>query len=233
MGKVIAIVDDEEKIREIVKSYLINEGFQVVEAADGDQAVKLVQQNPDIHLVLLDIMMPNKDGYQVLREIRSFRKKIPVILLTAKSDEIDKLLGLELGADDYITKPFSMRELVARIRAVFRRISLESEDKEEEQILNRGDIMIDSANYEVIVNETPVSLTPTEFKILVTLAKKPGRVFSRLQLIQIVMGDAYINYERSIDTHVSNLRKKIEKDHANPKYIHTVYGIGYRFGEKR
>lgn len=233
MGKVIAIVDDEEKIREIVKSYLINEGFQVVEAADGDQAVKLVQQNPDIHLVLLDIMMPNKDGYQVLREIRSFRKKIPVILLTAKSDEIDKLLGLELGADDYITKPFSMRELAARIRAVFRRISLESEDKEEEQILNRGDIMIDSANYEVIVNETPVSLTPTEFKILVTLAKKPGRVFSRLQLIQIVMGDAYINYERSIDTHVSNLRKKIEKDHANPKYIHTVYGIGYRFGEKR
>jgi DNA-binding response OmpR family regulator len=232
LDKLIAVVDDEKKIREMIHSYLHNEGFAVIEAEDGAKAVHLVE-NHDIDLVLLDVMMPNMDGFQALREIRAIRKKIPVIMLTAKSEEIDKLLGLEMGADDYITKPFSMRELTARIKAVLRRSSPEEDQEEQDEILTRGDIEINLSTYEVKVNKVPLNLTPTEYKILVTLAQKPGRVYSRLQLMNSVMGEAYVNYERSIDTHVSNLRKKIEKDPAHPKYIHTVYGIGYRFGDKK
>lgn len=230
MGIVIAVVDDEKKIREMVSSYLHNEGFEVVEAEDGIAALQLVEQNA-VDFVLLDIMMPNKDGFQTLREIRMMNNKLPVIMLTAKTEEIDMLLGLEMGADDYIMKPFSLRVLLARIRAVLRRNSL-AEDIEEDEIIKRGDIEINLSTYEAKVNDCLIDLTPTEFKILAALAQKPGRVFSRLQLLNISLGEAFANYERSIDTHVSNLRKKIEEDTSNPKYIHTVYGIGYRFGEK-
>lgn len=230
MSIVIAVVDDEKKIREMVSSYLYNEGFEVVEAEDGIAALQLVEQNA-VDLMLLDIMMPNKDGFQTIRDIRMINQKLPVIMLTAKSEEIDMLLGLELGADDYIMKPFSMRVLLARIRAVLRRNS-HAEDTDEDEILKRGEIVINLSTYEVKVNDCLIDLTPTEFKILAALAHKPGRVFSRLQLLDIALGEAFVNYERSIDTHVSNLRKKIEEDSANPKYIHTVYGIGYRFGEK-
>ncbi len=151
-------------------------------------------------------------------------------MLTAKSEEIDKLLGLEMGADDYITKPFSLRELVARIKTVLRRSEPDTAEEPDELII-RGPIEINLHTYEVKLNGTPLSLTPTEYKILVTLAGKPGRVYSRLQLMNSAMGEAFANYERSIDTHVSNLRKKVEKDPAHPEFIHTVYGIGYRFGE--
>jgi DNA-binding response OmpR family regulator len=232
VGKVIAVVDDEVKIREMIKSYLHNEGYETIEAEDGVTAVQLIETNK-VDLVLLDVMMPKKDGFQVLRELRMINRKIPVIMLTAKSDEIDKLLGLEMGADDYITKPFSLRELAARMRAVLRRSSPEESSVEEDEILARGDIEINLTTYEVSVNYEPLNLTPTEYKILVTLAQKPGRVYSRLQLMDTVMGEAFINYDRSIDTHVSNLRKKVEKDPTHPRYIHTVYGIGYRFGEKK
>lgn len=230
MGKVIAVIDDEKKIRDMIKSYLNNEGFDTVEAEDGISAVQLIEDHP-VNLVLLDVMMPKMDGFQALREIRRVHRKIPVIMLTAKSDEIDKLLGLEMGADDYITKPFSMRELTARMRAVLRRSSPEDENDEQDKILTRGEIEINLSSYEVKVNHETLSLTPTEYKILVMLSQKPGRVYSRLQLMNSVMGEAFLNYERSIDTHVSNLRKKVEKDPAHPKYIHTVYGIGYRFGD--
>jgi DNA-binding response OmpR family regulator len=232
VGKVIAVVDDEVKIREMIKSYLHNEGYETIEAEDGVAAVQLIENNK-VDLVLLDVMMPKKDGFQVLRELRMINRKIPVIMLTAKSDEIDKLLGLEMGADDYITKPFSLRELAARMRAVLRRSSPEENSVEEDEILARGDIEINLTTYEVSVNYELLNLTPTEYKILVTLAQKPGRVYSRLQLMDSVMGEAFINYDRSIDTHVSNLRKKVEKDPTHPRYIHTVYGIGYRFGGKK
>lgn len=232
MGKLIAIVDDEVKIREMVRAYLQNEGYETVEALDGVAAVELVD-NHKVDLILLDVMMPNMDGLQALREIRMKHKKTPVIMLTAKSEEIDKLLGLEMGADDYITKPFSMRELTARIKAVLRRCSSDDVIDELDEILIRDEIEINLTTYLVKVNGEILSLTPTEYKILVTLARKPGRVYSRLQLMDSVMGEAFVNYERSIDTHVSNLRKKVENDPANPKYIHTVYGIGYRFGEKK
>jgi DNA-binding response OmpR family regulator len=232
MNQIIAIVDDERKIRDMVRTFLQNEGFKTVEADDGEEAVHLMA-NEKVDLLLLDVMMPHKDGLQALREIRSNQRQVPVIMLTAKSDEIDKLLGLEMGADDYITKPFSLRELAARIRAVLRRSSSDSGNPEEDEILIRDEIEINLTTYEVKVNEEFLNLTPTEYKILVTLARKPGRVYSRLQLMNSAMGEEYVNYERSIDTHVSNLRKKIEKDPAHPKYIHTVYGIGYRFGEKK
>ena len=223
------VVDDESKIREMVSSYLNNEGYESVEASNGYEVIDQLKQK-EIDLILLDIMMPGMDGYQTLREIRQINKKIPVILLTAKSDEVDKLIGLEMGADDYITKPFSLRELLARMKAVLRRTSSDDEASADEEVLTRGSITVNLTNYEVYSNGEKISLTPTEFKILVALAQKPGRVFSRLQLMNIAMGEAYANYERSIDTHVSNLRKKVEEDSANPKYIHTVYGIGYRFG---
>ncbi|MGG0718235.1 response regulator transcription factor [Robertmurraya massiliosenegalensis] len=232
MSRVIAVVDDEVRIRDMVKTFLQQEGFETVEAADGEAVVQLVE-NHDLDLILLDVMMPKKDGLQALRDIRSKHKKIPVIMLTAKSEEIDKLLGLEMGADDYITKPFSMRELTARIRAVLRRYSIDEINDEIDELLIRDDIEINLSTYVVKVNTEIINLTPTEYNILVTLARKPGRVYSRLQLMNSVMGEEYVNYERSIDTHVSNLRKKVEKDPAHPKYIHTVYGIGYRFGEKR
>lgn len=231
MGKMIAVVDDEKKIRDMVKSYLENEGFSVVEAEDGAAAVQLVEKH-EVDLILLDVMMPNMNGLQALAKIRLLSEKMPVIMLTAKTEEIDKLLGLEMGADDYITKPFSMRELAARIRTVLRR-STPDEKVEQDEWLRRGEIEINLSTYEVKVDNEHLNLTPTEYKILVTLAQKPGRVFSRLQLMNNVMGEAFINYERSIDTHVSNLRKKVEKDPAHPNYIHTVYGIGYRFGDKK
>jgi two-component system OmpR family response regulator len=232
MGKVIAVVDDEAQIREMITSYLCNEGYEVMEAADGKEAVALSKKHT-IDLMLLDIMMLNMDGIQALREIRLNNRKLPVILLTAKSEEIDKLLGLEMGADDYITKPFSMRELVARMRAVLRRSAPDEEAAEEDEVIKRGDIEINLSTYEVSINGKALNLTPTEYKILVTLAQKPGRVYSRLQLLDIAMGEAFANYERSIDTHVSNLRRKIEKDPAHPEYIHTVYAMGYRFGDKK
>jgi len=227
MKRTVLIVDDERKIREMIQSYLLNEGYDVVEAENGYDAVDFVKKDM-VDIVLLDLMMPGIDGYQTLREIRSLKKKMPVILLTAKTEEVDKLIGLEMGADDYITKPFSMRELAARMKAVLRRV--EPDEIPDEDMIIRGEIKVDVSKYEVFVNNNKINLTPTEFKILQTLAQKPGRVYSRLQLMNIAMGEAYVNYERSIDTHVSNLRKKVEQDPANPKYILTVYGIGYRFG---
>ncbi len=230
MGLRVAIVDDEKEMRNMISSFLVNEGFDVIEAENGHAALELVKQNL-CDFMLLDVMMPEMDGLQALREIRASRKNLPVIMLTARSEEIDKLLGLELGADDYLTKPFSLRELTARMRAVLRRSGQDPrEESGKDEMIVRGDITINLSSYEVFVRSEKLALTPTEYKILVTLAKKPGRVYSRLQLMNSAMGEAYANYERSIDTHVSNLRKKVEKDPSSPVYIHTVYGIGYRFG---
>lgn len=229
MRRKVLIVDDEEKIRSMVKSYLLNEGYDTFEAANGEEVLHILKEHK-VDIILLDIMMPEMDGFTTLREIRTIYKKIPVIFLTAKTEEVDKLLGLEMGADDYITKPFSLRELVARMKAVLRRTEQNDDEVEEEEILTIGEIEVYTSKYEVYIKSKKTSLTPTEYKILLALISKPGRVYSRLQLMNIAMGEAYANYERSIDTHVSNLRRKIEKDPTNPKYIETVYGIGYRFG---
>lgn len=229
MKKTVMIVDDQDELRESISTFLRNEGYHTLNARNGDEVLRLLedkQQNIDI--ILLDVMMPEKDGYETLRELRTAKNKTPVIMLTAKTDEIDKLLGLEMGADDYITKPFSLREVVARMKAVLRRTSSARTDDEWIQEI---DLKINLSTYEVFVCGKRVNLTPTEFKILATVAEKPGRVYSRLQLMNIAVGEAFINYERSIDTHVSNLRRKLS-ELGSSATIQTVYGIGYRFGEE-
>lgn len=228
MTKKILVVDDEIKIREMVKNYLEKEGFDVVQAADGLEALEVLEiEKPD--LMVLDWLLPGKSGLEICRQVRD-ESNIPIIMLTAKTEEVDKLLGLELGADDYITKPFSLRELTARIRAVLRRTEPGDNKKMELIHIKFDELEINLERHEVYLQGKSVSLTPTEFKILSILSSNPGRVYSRLQLLDAALGFSYEGYERSIDTHISNLRKKIEPDSANPRYILTVYGTGYRFG---
>ncbi|MFZ5648283.1 MAG: response regulator transcription factor [Bacillota bacterium] len=233
MGNKVLIVDDEEKILDVVANFLESEGYTVSRAMDGNEALARVEKvQPD--LILLDWMLPGKSGIEVCREVRS-RGDIPIIMLTARVDESDKVLGLELGADDYITKPFSLRELAARVRSVMRRYSLASGNGKiavESNIIRRGPLTIDTERFEAWKGDSLLSLTATEFKILQTLAQRPGVVYSRLQLMRIAMGEAYVNYERSIDTHVSNLRKKIGDSPGEPRFILTVFGVGYKFTDR-
>ena len=224
MPKTILVVDDNERLRTLVKSYLTQEGYRVVTAADGREALFVARdESPD--LVVLDIMMPGMDGYEFMRMHRRERET-PIIILTAKIEETDALLGLELGADDYITKPFSMRILAARIRAVLRRVG---KDTPEVDVLRVADITLDRNGRSVKVADNPVDLTPSEFDILATLMASPGRAYSRLDLLDRVQGTAFEGYERTIDVHVRNLRSKIEPDPRNPRYVETIYGVGYRF----
>jgi len=224
MSKTILIVDDKASLRTMVKAYLSEQGFRVITAADGQEALFVAREaKPD--LILLDIMMPKIDGYEFIR-IFSKEQETPVILLTAKLEETDKVLGLELGADDYITKPFGMREMLARIRAVLRRAEKTAPEPE---ILHASDVVLDKNRRSVTVGSTNVNLTPTEFDLLATLMAEPGRVFSRASLLEAVQGIAFEGLERSVNVHIRNLRTKIEPDPGNPRYIETVFGVGYRF----
>jgi two-component system alkaline phosphatase synthesis response regulator PhoP len=218
----ILVVDDEAQIVDLLRSYLRREGFDVDEAADGEAALAAcAQRRPD--LVILDLMLPKMDGREVCRRIRE-SANTPIIMLTARDEETDKLLGLELGADDYITKPFSPREVVARVRAVLRRGT-----RETVEVVRTGDLVIDLRAHEVSLAGRRVDLTPTEFRLLETLAGHPNQVFTRMQLIDRVQGHAFEGYERTVDAHIKNLRGKVELDPKNPRYIQTVYGVGYKF----
>lgn len=224
MAKAILIVDDKKEIRVMVKAYLEQEGFRVVTAADGQEALYVARhERPD--LILLDLMMPQMGGYEFLSSHRR-EADTPIIILTAKLEEGDKVLGLELGADDFVTKPFSMRELTARVRAVLRRTGREQAENE---ILRVAEVVFDRARRLVTVSERAVDLTPSEFDLLGAFLAAPGRAFSRAELLDRLQGDAYDGYERTIDVHIRNLRLKIEADPAKPRYIETVYGVGYRF----
>ncbi|MHB1128250.1 MAG: response regulator [Bacillota bacterium] len=224
MNEKILVVDDDPKIVELVKAYLKNEGYQVLTAFDGKTALRIVRESiPD--LVILDIMLPHIGGFDVCRILRS-ESQTPIIMLTARDEETDKVIGLGLGADDYVTKPFSTRELVARVKAVLRRTGGESEPEDRLVI---GDLVIDFERYEVRQVDQTIELTPTEFKLLQTMARSSGRVFTRLQLLDAVQGYTFEGYERSIDAHIKNLRRKLEPDPKNPRYILTVFGIGYKF----
>ena len=224
MPKTIMVVDDKANIRTLVRDYLSEENFRVVTAEDGQQALFVARrEKPD--LVLLDIMMPKMGGYEFLRAYRK-EQNTPVILLTARPEESDKVLGLELGADDYVTKPFGLRELVARINAVLRRASSGPAAVE---VLRSGEITLDRVSREVKVGERTVSLTPTEFDLLALLMNSPGRVYSRLDLLELLQDTSFEGAARTIDVHVRNLRTKIEADPSNPQYIETVFGVGYRF----
>lgn len=224
MTKTILVVDDEERLVSLLKSYLEQEGFRVVTAANGREALfQARHEKPD--LIILDIMMPEVDGFEFMR-LHGKESDTPIILLTAKVEESDKVVGLELGADDYVTKPFSPRELTARIRAVLRRVGKSSPEPE---ILRVADISLDRGGRQVRAGDQLVDLTPSEFDLLATLMSAPGRVFSRLEILDRLQGTAYEGYERTIDVHVKNLRAKIETDPRSPRYVETVYGAGYRF----
>ncbi len=224
MSKTILVVDDAESLRTMVKSYLTQEGYRVVTAANGREALFVArQERPD--LILLDLMMPEMGGFEFITA-HNRDGDAPVIILTAKIEESDKVLGLELGADDYLTKPFSLRELTARIRAVLRRA--EKSAAASSAMLRVGELTLDRGSRLISVEGSTIELTPSEFDLLATLMASPGRVFSRLELLDKLQGDAYEGYERTIDVHIRNLRTKIEPDPRNPRYVLTVYGIGYR-----
>lgn len=227
MSQVILIVDDDHELRKLVQSYLAQEGFKAVTAANGREAIFIArEEKPD--LVVLDLMMPEMGGYEFIREYRK-KADVPIIVLTAKLEESDKVLGLELGADDYVTKPFSLRELTARIRAVLRRASSQVLQTD---ILRAADITVDLSGRVARVAKKRVDLTPSEYTLLTTLMSVPGRTFSRLELLNQLQDTAYEAYERTIDVHIRRLRTKIEPDPKNPRYIETVFGFGYRFRDE-
>ena len=224
--KTILVVDDEPGIVRLVRDYLEHGGFTVLTASDGEAALRAARTiKPD--LVVLDLGLPGQDGLDVARALRR-DGDVPIIMLTARSEESDKLVGLELGADDYLTKPFSPKELVARVRAVLRRT--EGLERKPE-VIRAGDVEIDNTRLSVSVAGRRVDLTPTEFQLLATLARQPGRVFTRAQLLDAVHGVAVESYERAIDAHIKNLRRKLEPDPRAPRYLLTAFGVGYRFAE--
>jgi len=224
VSQTILVVDDEVKLREMARWYLEREGYRVVEAAHGRDALFVARfEKPD--LVLLDLMMPEMGGLDFIRHFTQ-ESDAPIIILTAKVEESDKVVGLELGADDYVTKPFGVQELIARVRAVLRRVGQHSRLPE---ILRAAEITLDRTGRTVRVSGSVVALTPSEFELLETFMLSPGRAFSRLDLLEAVSGDAYQGYERTIDVHIRNLRTKIEPNPSKPRYIQTVYGMGYRF----
>ena len=223
----ILVVDDDRNIVDLVRLYLERDGYQVLVAYDGLEALRLARQRrPD--LIVLDLLLPEVEGLDVCRILQT-ESKVPIIMLTAKTTEEDKLIGLELGADDYVTKPFSPRELVARVRAVLRRVGQEAPEGPTE--MHFADLVIDRRSHEVRVRDEAVDLTPTEFRLLEVLAEEPGRAFTRLELLDRVFGYDFVGFERTVDVHVKNLRKKIEPNPKQPTYVQTVYGVGYKFSE--
>jgi two-component system OmpR family response regulator len=229
--KTILVVDDEPKIAALARDYLEHAGYAVLVAADGRAALDAVgRSRPD--LVVLDLGLPEVDGLDVTREIRR-TSALPIVMLTARDDEVDKLVGLELGADDYLTKPFSPRELVARVKAVLRRADAASAPPAPRELIRAGDVTLDVPRMRVDAGGRSIDLTPTEFQLLATLAAQPGRIFTRSQLLDAIHGVAFESYERAIDTHIKNVRRKLEPDPRSPRYVLTVYGVGYRFADER
>ncbi|HMK08455.1 MAG TPA: response regulator transcription factor [Anaerolineales bacterium] len=227
MSPTILLVEDEVELVRVLRDYLERAGFHVQTASSGPEAVSRFQHGPP-DLLLLDLNLPGMDGLDVARVIRR-ESNVPIIMVTARVEETDRLVGLELGADDYVVKPFSPKELVARVRAVLRRAS---QAPQPAAVLRAGDAVVDLARHTVDISHRRVDLTPSEFDLLVVLVREPGRVFSRLQLLEATQGTAYRGYERTIDAHVKNLRAKIEPDPRHPRYVQTVFGVGYRFSDE-
>ena len=220
----ILVVEDEASIQKVVRTYLESAGFQVLSGEDGAEALKLAERHrPD--LIILDLNLPGMDGMEVAARLRQ-KSDVYLLMLTARTEEVDRVAGLQIGADDYLTKPFSPRELVARVRAVLRRTG---QDTPQAEVLRAADITLDRAAHTVKVGDQFVDLTPSEFDLLSALMGTPGRAFSRLELLDRIQGTAYEGYERTVDVHIKNLRAKIEPDPSQPRYIETVYGVGYRF----
>jgi len=227
MNETILVVDDEPKIVKLARDYLEKNGFQVKSAGDGVTALAMARRDKP-NLIVLDLMLPGMDGLDVCRALRR-ESDVPIIMLTARSEESDQLIGLELGADDYITKPFSPRALVARVRAVLRRAQ---GGVRQPGVIHAGDLKIDLDGHRTFLGDYPIHLTRNEFKLLAVMAQQPGQIFSRMQLLEHLHGVAYEGYDRSVDSHIKNLRRKIETDLTNPQYIQTVYGVRYRFNDE-
>ena len=226
MSKTVLVVDDEPKIADLCRDYLPAAGFTVLTAGEGPQGLALARrERPD--LIVLDLMLPGMDGLDLCRELRR-ESNVPIIMLTARVEESDRLVGLELGADDYLTKPFSPRALVARVRTVLRRAAGGSAPVE---VIRAGQLTLDRTRFKVTLPDRELDLTPTEFEILAALAAQPGRVFSRAQLLTVARGVAFESYERAIDSHIRNLRRKLEPLEGGPEYIVTVHGVGYKLAE--
>ncbi|OLC75380.1 MAG: DNA-binding response regulator [Acidobacteria bacterium 13_1_40CM_4_65_8] len=224
--KHILVVDDEPRIAEIARDYLERAGFKVTTAGNGADALAFARtKRPD--LIVLDLGLPQMDGLDVTRTLRK-QSNVPIIMLTARVDESDKLIGLELGADDYVTKPFSPKELVARVRAVFRRIDAAPERGD---VIRAGDVTLDKRRMQAAVGKRSIDLTATEFQLLATLASQPGRVFTRAQLLDAIRGVEVESFDRAIDAHVKNVRRKLEPDPKSPRYVLTVHGVGYKFAD--
>lgn len=230
MAQRILVVDDDPQIVRLVRSYLEQAGYQVLTAADGSNALRLIRtEHPD--LVILDLMLPDRDGWDITRVVRGDEQlaRLPLIMVTARVDDTDRIVGLELGADDYITKPFNPREVIARVRAVLRRAT---GGPTPSHVVQVGDLRMDLDSHTVTLDAQPLELTPTEFDLLRMLLENPGHAFTRLELIEKGLGYAYEGMERTVDSHIKNLRKKIEPDPAHPIYIQTVYGVGYRMSNE-
>jgi two-component system alkaline phosphatase synthesis response regulator PhoP len=227
--KTVLVVEDDPRIAQIVQDYLQHAGFSVLIAGEGAGALALARERrPD--LVVLDLGLPGLDGIEVAKGLRR-ESQVPLIMLTARVEESDRLLGLEVGADDYITKPFSPRELVARVRAVLRRAEPSGPAARNDEVMHRGDLVIDAGSMSITRAGVALDLTPTEFELAAALARRPGRVFTRAQLLDAVRGTEVESFERAIDAHVKNIRRKLEPDSRRPHYILTVYGVGYKFAD--
>jgi DNA-binding response OmpR family regulator len=226
MPQTILVIDDEKRLVSLVQSYLAQEGYRVLTAYNGQEALPIAQkEKPD--LIILDLMMPEMNGYDFMRAHR-IQSDTPIIMLTAKVEDEDKIIGLELGADDYVTKPFKPRELMARVRNVLRRTG---KNEPKGKTLKAANIILDRETREVIVGENSIDLTPSEFDLLAALMSAPGKVFSRLDLLDVIQSVRYEGYEHTIDTHIKNLRAKIEPEPRKPRYIETIYGVGYRLNK--
>ncbi len=227
MSKRVLVVDDEQLIVKGIRFSLEQDDYEVDCAYDGEEALKLAKENP-YDIILLDIMLPKMDGYEVLQQIREF-SDVPVIMLTAKSEDMDKILGLDYGADDYITKPFNILEVKARIKAIMRRSGKQNADQEEGKVIVKGDMTIDCDSRRVLIGDREVNLTAKEFDLLELLASNPGKVYSRDDLLNIVWGYEYPGDARTVDVHIRRLREKIEENPSDPKYVYTKWGVGYYF----
>jgi two-component system OmpR family response regulator len=231
MNERVLVVDDEPSVQEVARAYLEREGFIVHSAMSGNDALAAIERKPP-ELIILDLMLPGVSGEEIAARVRE-RSDVPILMLTAKAAEQQRLRGFELGADDYLSKPFSPRELVARVKAILRRAGEADAPLSALATFDDGRLRIDELRHEVHVNGRIIDLTPTEFRLLATLAGYPGRVYSRFELINRVQGTDFEGYERTIDAHVKNLRRKLEQDPAAPRYVQTVHGIGYRLGVSR
>lgn len=224
----ILVVDDESRMRKLVRDFLTRQDYEVLEAADGGEALEIFYREKDIALLILDVMMPVKNGFEVCREIREI-SDVPIIMLTAKGDDMDKILGLEYGADDYITKPFNILEVKARIKAIMRRTRKKDGDGRDNKNIVKGDMKIDCESRRVTIGEREVNLTAKEFDLLELLAMNPNKVYSRENLLNIVWGYEYPGDARTVDVHIRRLREKVETNPSDPKYVYTKWGVGYYF----